>query len=82
MEDNLLTQIDELTGEVENLTAVMEKTETFRAFNQWVAERYSRKDVLMEINRYKNYLSVNPEGLVKADTLLQIRYTDEEGEQG
>jgi hypothetical protein len=78
MSNSLLSQLDQLTGEIEDISAVMEKSETFRAFNQWIQERHTESNIVCEINRYKELLSVDTEGtIIKADSLLQIRYVDD-----
>jgi hypothetical protein len=77
MSENLLSQLDKLAGEVEDATAVIDKLEKFQVYNKWVQERHEESNVLMEINRYQEILSVDPDGtVIKADNLLQIRYTD------
>jgi hypothetical protein len=78
MSTSLLSQLDQLTAEIEDISTVMEKTETFRAFNQWIQERHTESNIVCEINRYNDLLSVDVEGtIIKADTLLQIRYVDD-----
>ncbi|MDR1120046.1 MAG: hypothetical protein LBM08_03935 [Dysgonamonadaceae bacterium] len=77
MSNNLLNQLDKLTAEIEDVSAVMEKSETFRAFSQWLQERRVDGNIVCEINKYQELLSVDTEGaIIKADSLLQIRYTD------
>jgi hypothetical protein len=78
MSKKLLEQLESLNAEIEDVTAVMEKSETFRAFNQWVQQRHTESNIVCEINHYRELLSVDVEGtLIKADSLLQIRYVDE-----
>jgi hypothetical protein len=78
MSENLLTQLDRLTAEIEDVSTVMEKSETFRAFNRWIQERHTESNIVCEINKYSELLSVDVEGtIIKADSLLQIRYVDD-----
>jgi CO dehydrogenase nickel-insertion accessory protein CooC1 len=78
MAENLAEQLDKLTAEIEDITAVMDKLETFRSFNQWIQERHVESNIVCEINRYQELLSVDVEGtIIKADSLLQIRYVDD-----
>jgi hypothetical protein len=78
MSKSILSQLDRLTEEMEDLSAVMEKTETYRTFSKWLQERHADSDIVCEINRYEDILSIDMEGtLIKADSLLQIRYTDD-----
>jgi CO dehydrogenase nickel-insertion accessory protein CooC1 len=79
MSESLLKQLEKLTDEIEDISVVMEKTETFRAFNRWLSERHVDSNIVCEINKYQDLLSIDLEGtIIKADSLLQIRYTDEE----
>jgi hypothetical protein len=74
---NLLDEITALTDEVENVSDIVERTETLRKFGQWIQERHTESDIVCEINRYRELLQIDPHGtIIKADTLLQIRYTD------
>ncbi|MDR1865984.1 MAG: hypothetical protein LBR08_10490 [Bacteroidales bacterium] len=78
MQQSILKQIDRLTDEIEDLSAVMEKTEVFRSFGKWIQERHIKSNVLCEINRYRDFLSITGDGtVIRADGLLQIRYTDD-----
>jgi hypothetical protein len=78
MPKSILSQLDSLTAEVEDLSAVMEKTETYRTFSKWIQERHAGSNIVCEINKYREILSIDREGtLIKADSLLQIRYTDD-----
>jgi hypothetical protein len=78
MSETLLSQLDRLTAEMEDVSVVMEKSETFRAFNKWVQERHTESNIVCEINKYQDLLSVDTEGtIIKADSLLQIRYVDD-----
>ena len=78
MSETLLKQLDQLATEVEDVAAVMEKSESFRAFNKWVQDRHVDSNIVCEINRYQQILSVDTTGtVIKADNLLQIRYVDE-----
>jgi hypothetical protein len=58
----------------------MEKTEVFRSFNRWLQEKHTGADVVCEINRYDELLSIDSLGtVIRADSLLQIRYSDTHG---
>ena len=77
MSESILSQLDKLSAEIEDVSAVIEKTETFRAFGRYVQERHIESNIVCEINRYQDLLSVDPEGtIIKANNLLQIRYVD------
>jgi len=77
MGESILSQLDKLNAEMEDVQSVMEKSETFRAFGKWVQERHSESNIICEINRYQELLSIDAEGtIIKADSLLQIRYVD------
>jgi len=74
---DILTELDELTNEVEDIRSVIEKSETFRKFGEWIHQRRGESNIVCEINRYRDLLSVDPEGtIIKADNLLQVRYVD------
>jgi hypothetical protein len=76
--DSILSQLDALSDEIEDISAVMEKSETFRAFNNWIQERHTGSNIVCEINKYQELLSVDVQGtIIKADSLLQIRYIDD-----
>jgi hypothetical protein len=78
MNSNLLSQLDQLTAEIDDIAAVMEKSETFRAFNSWIQERHTESNIVCEINKYRKLLSIDVSGtIIKADSLLQIRYVDD-----
>jgi hypothetical protein len=78
MSKPILSQLDSLIAEMDDITAVMEKTETFRSFNKWIQERHSDSNMVCEINKYEDLLSIDLQGtVIKADNLLQIRYVDE-----
>jgi hypothetical protein len=78
MEQNLLSQLDELTNEVEDLSLVIEKTEKFRAFNSWLQQKHRINDVLCEVNRYEELVSIDTDGTItKAKSLLQIKYNEQ-----
>jgi hypothetical protein len=78
MSKNLIAQLDQLTAEVEDVQAMMEKSETFRAFNTWLQERHVENNIVCEINKYQELLSVDVQGtIIKADSLLQIRYVSD-----
>jgi hypothetical protein len=78
MSTSILSQLDALNEEIEDITAVMEKSETFRAFNNWIQERHTESNIVCEINKYQELLSVDLHGtIVKADSLLQIRYLND-----
>ena len=77
MSENILSQLDKLNAEIEDVQAVIEKSETFRKFSQYVQERHVDSNIVCEINHYRDILSVDVEGTItKADSLLQIRYVD------
>lgn len=77
MSESILSKFDKLAAEIEDVTAVMEKTEEFRAFGRWIQERHVESNVICDINLYQDILSIDVEGTItKADSLLQIRYTD------
>ena len=77
MSECILSQLDKLNAEVEDISAIMEKTEKFRKFGQWIQERHIESNIVCEINKYVDIISVDQEGtVVKADNLLQIRYID------
>jgi hypothetical protein len=77
-EHSILSQLDALANEIEDISAVMEKTETFRAFNEWIQQRHTESNIVCEINKYNELFSVDTEGtIIKADSLLQIRYVDD-----
>jgi len=77
MTESILLQLDQLSAEMENVQAVMEKSETFRKFGEWVNEHHTESNIICEINRYKDLLSIEPEGtIIKAENLLQVRYVD------
>ena len=77
MSENILSQLDKLTAEIEDVSAVIEKSETFRAFSQWLSERHIESNIVCEINKYREMFSIDVEGtIIKADSLLQIRYVD------
>jgi hypothetical protein len=78
MSKSILTQLDGLLEEIEDITAVIEKTETFRSFNKWIQERHAESNIVCEINKYEDLLSIDNQGtIIKADNLLQIRYVDD-----
>jgi hypothetical protein len=78
MSKSILEQLDRLNNEIEDVSAVMEKSETFRAFNSWIQERHTESNIVCEINHYQELLSVDVQGTItKADSLLQIRYVDD-----
>jgi hypothetical protein len=77
MSEGILAQLDELSCEVEDIRKVIEKSETFRKFGEWINEHHSESNIVCEINRYRDLMSIDPEGtIIKADNLLQIRYID------
>lgn len=74
---NILEQLDRLTEEMGDISALVEKTEVFRSFNRWLSERHTDGNIVCEINQYDDLLSIDCEGtIIKADSLLQIRYND------
>jgi methylaspartate ammonia-lyase len=76
-ENDILAQLDQLTDEIGNVTALVEKTEVFRSFNQWLQERHEGSEIECEINRYADLLSIDSYGTItKANSLLQIKYND------
>jgi hypothetical protein len=74
---SILTQLDQLNAEIEDISVVMDKTEVFRSFNKWLQERHTEGHIVCDINYYDELLSIDVEGtIIKADSLLQIRYND------
>jgi hypothetical protein len=77
MSDSILSQLDRLNTEMEDISSVIEKSETFRKFGEWIQQRRVDSNIVCEINRYQDILSVDQEGtIIKADNLLQVRYVD------
>jgi hypothetical protein len=78
MSKSILAQLDNLLEEMDDITAVIEKTETFRSFNKWIQERHTDSNIVCEINKYEDLFSIDRQGtIIKADNLLQIRYVDD-----
>jgi len=77
MDKSILLDLDNLNNEMEDVAQIIEKTEKFRKFSEYLQEHHIDSNVVCEINKYKDLLSIDVEGtIIKADGLLQIRYID------
>jgi hypothetical protein len=74
---NLLEQLDALNDELANVSEIIDKTETFRTFGSWIQEHHAGANIVCEINKFRDMVSIDANGTItKADSLLQIRYND------
>jgi len=77
MAKNLLDQLDRLNEEIGNVSEVIEKSEQYFKFSEYLSSRHIDSNVICDINRYQNITQVDPSGIITiADNLLQIRYSD------
>lgn len=73
----LLEQLDNFTEEIGDLTQIVEHTETLRQFRYYCKQKHKLNNVICEINRYEDLVSIDAQGsVIKADNLIQIRYVD------
>jgi hypothetical protein len=80
MKQNLLEQLDRLNEEIGDVTEVIEKSEQFLKFSEYLTSRHTESNIVCDINSYKNITSVDSAGVITvADNLLQIRYTRHRG---